>query len=53
MIKMLTAVGGKDKDGKDFNVMPNQETDVFSKEEEARYVESGQALAVKTKTTKK
>ena len=49
---MLIGVGGTNSKGESFNILPKELTDVFSKEEEARYIDSGQAEAVKSKAKK-
>lgn len=50
MIKMLTSVCGVDSKGKEINIMPNQETNIFSSAEEGRYIAAGLAVAVQKKT---
>ena len=53
MIKMLIGVSGFDSKGKEFNVLPNVNTDKFTKEEEGRYIEKGLAEAVTVKAKAK
>lgn len=46
MIKMLTSASGKNSKGADISVQANESTDLFSKEEEERYIEKGLAERV-------
>lgn len=48
MIKMLCGIAGSN-----FSVAPGEKTDLFSKDEEKRLIESGAAEAVATPKAKK